>query len=98
MARVPRRSAGRRFAGCVAVAASLAAGAASAAGAVSLQAPSGLQPLLEKHLAFIGEAADGDLDDGRRVAVLRRARKEIAEIEARRSVLEEKAAPDAEVK
>lgn len=80
MARVPRRSAGRRFAGCVAVVASLAAGAASADGAVSLQAPSGLQPLLEKHLAFIGEAADGDLDDGRRVAVLRRARKEIAEI------------------
>ncbi len=80
MARVPRRSAGRRLAGLVALAASLVAGGAGAAGAVSLQAPAGLQPLLEKHLAFIGEEVDGELDDGRRVAVLRRARKEIAEI------------------
>ena len=47
---------------------------------VSLEAPSGLQPLLEKHLGFIGEKSGDELDEGGRVALLRRARKEVADI------------------
>ena len=51
-----------------------------AATTVSLEAPSALRPLLEKHLGFIGEQAGEGLDEGGRVALLRRARKEIASL------------------
>lgn len=73
-------AAGRRLAGLVVFAALLSSGAASAVGVVSLEAPSGLQPLLEKHLGFIGEKSGDELDEGGRVALLRRARKEVADI------------------
>lgn len=69
-----------RLAGWLCCAVCLAPGAASAAGAVGLEAPPGLQPLLEKHLVFIDEHPGDALDEGGRVALLRRARKEVAEI------------------
>lgn len=61
MARSRCLAAGRRLAGLVVFAALLSSGAASAVGVVSLEAPSGLQPLLEKHLGFIGEKSGDEL-------------------------------------
>ena len=73
-------AAGRRLASLVVFVALLSSGAASAVGVVSLEAPSSVQPLLEKHLGFIGERSGDELDEGGRVALLRRARKELADI------------------
>ena len=80
MARSRYRAAGRRLASLVVFGALLSSGAASAAGVVSLEAPSSVLPLLEKHLGFIGERSGDELDEGGRVALLRRARKELADI------------------
>lgn len=47
---------------------------------VTLVAPDELRTLLVKHLDFLDRPADAALDEGGRVALLRRARKEIGEI------------------
>lgn len=80
MARVRCGAPARWRARLLALVTGLAAGTVHAAATVSLDAPSGLRPVLEKHLAFIGEQAGDGLDEGGRVALLRRARKEIAGI------------------
>ncbi|MDD2990552.1 MAG: autotransporter assembly complex protein TamA [Zoogloea sp.] len=59
------------------------AGGVSAHGAdslVELQAPDALRPLLVKHLDFLERAPEDVLDAAGRVALMRRARKEIREI------------------
>ena len=56
------------------------ASARAANAAVELQVPDALRPLLEKHLDFLELAPDQLLDAGGRVALMRRARKEIREI------------------
>ncbi len=78
--RLPRRISGSWRVRLLALATWFAAGAVQAATTVSLEAPSALRPLLEKHLGFIGEQAGEGLDEGGRVALLRRARKEIASL------------------
>ena len=55
------------------------AGAALAA-EVELMAPDELRPMLVRHLDFLGRRADASLDEAGRVALMRRARKEIGEI------------------
>ena len=80
MTRLPRRISGNWRVRLLALATWFAAGAVQAATTVSLEAPSALRPLLEKHLGFIGEQAAEGLDEGGRVALLRRARKEIASL------------------
>lgn len=52
----------------------------AAAASVAIRAPGELQGLLEKHLDFLDRHDAGTLDEAGRVALLRRARKEIAEI------------------
>lgn len=56
------------------------ASARAANAAVELQVPDALRPLLEKHLDFLELAPDQLLDAGGRVALMRRARKEIREM------------------
>lgn len=67
------------LAAVVAIVAGLASGPARAAD-VSLVAPDELRPLLVRHLDFLERRADRRLDDAGRIALLRRARKEIGEI------------------
>jgi translocation and assembly module TamA len=55
-------------------------GARSAEVGVTLVAPDELKSLLVKHLDFLDRRADGALDEGGRVALLRRARKAIGDI------------------
>lgn len=56
------------------------ASARAANAAVELQVPDALRPLLEKHLDFLELAPSQLLDAGGRVALMRRARKEIREM------------------
>ena len=67
----------RLFLGLLAL---LPAGPARAADALELMAPEALRPLLVRHLDFLDRTAAGRLDEAGRVAVLRRARKEIGDI------------------
>ncbi len=67
------------LAAVVAIVAGLASGPVRAAD-VSLVAPDELRPLLVRHLDFLERRADRRLDDAGRIALLRRARKEIGEI------------------
>jgi translocation and assembly module TamA len=65
---------------CVCLAMTGGASARAANAAVELQVPDALRPLLEKHLDFLELAPDQLLDAGGRVALMRRARKEIREM------------------
>ncbi|MBN8283212.1 MAG: outer membrane protein assembly factor [Zoogloea sp.] len=65
---------------CVCLALSGGASAHAADAAVELQVPDALRPLLEKHLDFLELAPDQLLDAGGRIALMRRARKEIREM------------------
>lgn len=73
-----RPSALRLFFACLALGA--AAWVQAADVRVELVAPDDLRPLLERHADFLDQRPEGGLDEGGRVAVLRRARKEIGEI------------------
>jgi translocation and assembly module TamA len=57
-----------------------AGGVLADAGRVTLVVSDELRPLLEKHLAFLDRRPELALDEGGRVALLRRARKEIGEM------------------
>lgn len=65
---------------CVCLALTGGASARAAEAAVELQVPDALRPLLEKHLDFLELAPSQLLDAGGRVALMRRARKEIREM------------------